>query len=1034
MTNQTRVPSSNNPLKYFAQDGSGSFRYRYILFIISLVLTVAAAETILQYDLKQQTPDAHLISIAGRQIMLSQRISKFALIIYFNSPKNNALNDYRFDSLQRLIDSWERIHYYLIEENQNERKSQAIDSQLKDNTKSLRQTVSSCRAMIKNRDSLTMKAAIDQIANADYPYLMKMEKTVATYQEESEQKLHELKLKAFILGGVAIIIFVGGFVFIVLPILVQLQNRNRKLTMSNSDLATSEEEIRSNMEQIHELQVNLEIKQQQYQSLVDEATDMIYELSPEGKFSFINPVFEIISGFSKEELLGKPYWDLICEEDVNSAVGFYNEQRKKNQEVSYCEFRMETKSGKKIWIGQNARMFYNERWIYKVSVVARDITKIKETEAALSIERILLRTIIDNIPINIYAKNIKSEKILANKAEYEFLGASSEKEVLGKSDLEHYPNEESAIMLAEDDRVFSGEPIINLETLNKRKDGSRTWLMISKMPLKNELGEIVGLVGISLDITERKLAQEELARKEKLYRLVSENSHDVVSLHKLDGTFEYISPSCIELHGYPPEELIGRKGIEFIFPEDAESILSGAQELRGKMERNETIEPSQFRITTKNRGLVWAESVMKPVFADGKLTGFQSTVRDISVRKAYEKALQDAKVKAEGATLAKSQFLSIMSHEIRTPMNAIIGLTNLMLEEHPLECQKEKLNLLKFSGENLLTLINDILDFSKIEAGKIELENIAFSLPDILQKYVALSTSHADDKGIELKLEMPQQIPSMVIGDPTRLGQVLNNLIGNAIKFTQQGSVTLIVSVSEKSQQRCVIHFSIRDTGIVIKAEKISSIFENFTQASGDTTRKYGGTGLGLSIAKKLLEHMGSEIGVRSEFGVGTEFTFDIPFNISENSEQHGAIMQDEMVLENTLRVLLVEDNLINQIVAGNFLKKWGMDTTIANDGKEALEKIQSKTFDLVLMDLQMPVMDGYEATQIIRSYPDSYFKSVPIFALSASAMIEEKQMAMESGFSDFVTKPFQPMELKKKIILSAMKLRNQSVKSSFTS
>jgi CheY-like chemotaxis protein/nitrogen-specific signal transduction histidine kinase len=396
---------------------------------------------------------------------------------------------------------------------------------------------------------------------------------------------------------------------------------------------------------------------------------------------------------------------------------------------------------------------------------------------------------------------------------------------------------------------------------------------------------------------------------------------------------------------------------------------------------------------------------------------FQSSVRDISDRKRLEQQLRAEKAKAEETTQTKSQFLSTMSHEIRTPMNAIIGLTNLMLEENPREDQAESLGLLKFSGENLLALINDILDFNKIEAGKVELENIGFNLKDIVQKHINLLKSRASNKGIELNLIMDERLPSAVSGDPTRLGQILNNLIGNAIKFTDQGAVTVSLSLIQQLGEENQIQFTVRDTGIGIPSDKLDSIFDNFSQASTDTTRKYGGTGLGLSIAQKLVQLMGGEIQVKSQLGVGTTFLFTIALKFMANKPASTLDNHAPSVMTREVSVLLVEDNKINQVVAGNFIKKWGMKLTIANDGVEALEMIKSKSYDVVLMDLQMPVMDGYEASQKIRQMDDHYFKTVPIIALSASAMLEEKEKAKEFGFNEFITKPFQPLELRESIL-----------------
>jgi PAS domain S-box-containing protein len=561
-------------------------------------------------------------------------------------------------------------------------------------------------------------------------------------------------------------------------------------------------------------------------------------------------------------------------------------------------------------------------------------------------------------------------------------------------------------------------PITRIIMRLRKKNNEYLWVESQIKLLPDEKSDKKLVLASIRDINERKLLEDKLYESERVYRLVSENSSDVISLHKLDGTFEYISPSCVELHGYKPEELVGKKAVDFMHEQDVEEVMARVPDIMDRMTKGQPLEPIRFRLLSKHRGIVWVENAMKPVFNEGTLIGFQSTLRDISARKLYENVLKEAKEKAEEGSKAKSMFLSTMSHEIRTPMNAIIGLTNLMLEENPREDQVESLNLLKFSGENLLAIINDILDFNKIEAGKVELEEITFNLKEILGHNINLLKNRATEKGIDLKLELHGQIPDTVIGDPVRLGQILNNLIGNAIKFTEHGYVKVIVSELAHQEEIHSIKFSVKDTGIGIKPEKVKEVFENFTQASSDTSRKYGGTGLGLSISQKLVKLMNGEIKLESKFGAGSEFSFELQLIEGQDLLQQ-KIGHELSEHENTvgIEVLLVEDNKVNQVVAGNFLKKWGMLVRFANDGREACEMVTQNKYDIILMDLQMPEMDGYEATQLIRAMNDPYLKTIPIVALSASAMIEVKEKTKTSGFSGFITKPFQPQVLKEKIL-----------------
>ena len=431
---------------------------------------------------------------------------------------------------------------------------------------------------------------------------------------------------------------------------------------------------------------------------------------------------------------------------------------------------------------------------------------------------------------------------------------------------------------------------------------------------------------------------------------------------------------------------------------------------------------SEYRVYKKDGTLAWIEAFAEPFFDDdGKVIGFQTSARDITQRIENEAKLNEAKEKAEQATLAKSQFLSMMSHEIRTPLNGIIGLTNFLLEGNPSEEQLKHLKLLRFSGDNLFSLINDVLDFSKIEANEIHLEHIPFNLHNLLENALQTLRIRATDKGLPLMFSYDTQLPEIVKGDPVRLSQIINNLVSNAIKFTENGFVTVQVLFAGKKDDKYAIAFSVRDTGIGIPADKLDYIFESFTQATPDTARKFGGTGLGLSITKRLIQLMGSDIVVVSELGKGTEFTF----SLSMEEAQLGSDSTDYPVHPSekvkSLSILLVDDNDVNLIVASNYLKKWGFQVSTAENGKEALDLIAQKVYHLVLMDLQMPEMDGYETSRTIRKMDDPYFKNVPIIALTASAMMEDIQRLGKAGITDYVAKPFDPNELHEKIIKHAL-------------
>ncbi len=392
--------------------------------------------------------------------------------------------------------------------------------------------------------------------------------------------------------------------------------------------------------------------------------------------------------------------------------------------------------------------------------------------------------------------------------------------------------------------------------------------------------------------------------------------------------------------------------------------------------------------------------------------------KQINKAKELEGQLILSKEIAENAALTKSQFLSTMSHEIRTPMNAVIGFTHLLLQLDPRPEQAEYLKLLKFSAENLLVLINDILDFSKIEAGKIEFEEADFNIKDLVGNIRLALLQKANEKNILLKLLIDQDLPDIVKGDPVRLGQILTNLISNAVKFTDKGKVTITASLQERLEDYTIIDFEVADTGIGIAADKLDHIFESFTQAAADTTRKFGGTGLGLTITKRLLDMMGSEIKVKSELGMGSVFYFSLKIKNSAAQFVNSSIDQ-LTIIERSLKgvkILIAEDNQINVILAKQYMKLWDIECDVAENGLMALALVQTNDYDLVLMDLQMPEMDGYQTTTAIRALPGERFKNLPIIALTASAMLDIKDKAFIVGMNDYISKPFNPNDLYRKI------------------
>ncbi|MGZ3776788.1 MAG: ATP-binding protein [Mucilaginibacter sp.] len=390
-------------------------------------------------------------------------------------------------------------------------------------------------------------------------------------------------------------------------------------------------------------------------------------------------------------------------------------------------------------------------------------------------------------------------------------------------------------------------------------------------------------------------------------------------------------------------------------------------------------------------------------------------------RGALNVELEKVIEKSEKSAQAKSEFLSIMSHEIRTPLNAVIGMGNLLMMGNPRPDQKDNLDILKFSANNLLALVNDVLDFNKIEAGKVVFENIKFNIPELMQNVCGGLKLKAQEKELDFKVSVdPVLRNKIVIGDPTRLTQIIFNLISNAIKFTNSGTVWVKVTCAEDRHNIVNVNFSVKDTGIGIEKENLDVIFEPFTQESITTTRQYGGTGLGLAIVKRLLELQSLHMDVHSTPGEGSEFSFGMEFPVSTeqviiHEEAHQPRVEAGDGLNN-LRVLIAEDNMVNVMLMKKLFSKWGITPTVAENGERAIEMVQYGNFDIILMDLQMPILNGFDAATEIRKMRDPKKANIPIIALTASALFDIKERVFSSGMNDYVSKPFKPDELREKM------------------
>ena len=494
---------------------------------------------------------------------------------------------------------------------------------------------------------------------------------------------------------------------------------------------------------------------------------------------------------------------------------------------------------------------------------------------------------------------------------------------------------------------------------------------------------------------------------------VLDNMADAMITIDANGLIESTNIMACVMFGYTPEELIGHN-ISMLMPEPHHSQHdSYLQEFR-RTQKNRIIgAPRELEGRRKNASIFAISLTVTQIALAGKTT-FIGMISDITQRKENEAHLRDAKEAAEVANKAKSEFLASMSHEIRTPINGVLGLAQL-LDETPLDAEQHQLvKTIIASGNSLMTVLNDILDFSKMEAGKMDIELSPFEPRQLVHDIMDVMNVQAKQKGIRLTLQCAKEIPLFICSDAARIRQILFNLIGNALKFTQHGSVNISLHIVQQH-----LRFDIQDTGVGIALEKQPVLFQMFTQENTSTSRTFGGTGLGLAIAKRLAGLLGGEIGFESEKNVGSLFWVSLPLVAVDPSlafEEKLAPASPRQKLANEFancRVLLVEDNDVNRMVAGGMLKSLGMAYDVALNGIEAVEKVLSSTYNLVLMDCEMPEMDGYQSTQEIRAHEQSRrsaesYRPIPIIALTANAMSHDRQRCMESGMNGFIVKPLK--------------------------
>ncbi|MBN2521087.1 MAG: PAS domain S-box protein [Bacteroidales bacterium] len=782
--------------------------------------------------------------------------------------------------------------------------------------------------------------------------------------------------------------------------------------------------------------------EEKFRAIFDNASDGMFLVDMETrKFFMCNATCARKLGYLQEEFPNLEIADIHPAEDlpyIYKQIGMFS----RNEEGIRSDIRFKRKDGD-IFFADLSPALITIAGKKFLLISFRDITERKKAEEDIRQERILLRTLINNLPDAIYVKDMEGRKLIANYTDLQIMNCTSEAEIIGKTDLEIFDTVIGSRGFAEDMSVLqTGQPLLNHEDCFLDAEGKQHYRLISKIPLYDEQKQIIGLVGFGQDITERKKTEESLKASEIRYRMLFEKAIDGILILDADnGEIIDANPSIAKMLGYEVKDIPGKKFLELDLFKDKHIAELSFDIL--KVNSYNRFEDLILRSKDGHKKFV---DFISNIYQIGRKQVIHCNLRDVTDRKQAldeirkyrehleelvnerteklkksEKNLQKTKESAEKANRAKSEFLANMSHEIRTPMNAIIGFSDLLYATIEDEKQLSQIDSIRGSSKNLLNIINDILDLSKIEAGKLIIEYNTVSMDNLITDIQGIFSQKLEEKEIFFSIEKEAGIPENLLMDEVRLRQILFNLLGNAVKFTDKGYITLTLGYNMKTDHKIDLMIKVEDSGIGIPKEQQQIIFEAFSQQDGQSTQKYGGTGLGLPITKRLAEMMKGKITVESQVGKGSIFKIilpDIEIVGSKESVKDEKIFNPKSIIFEEAKILIADDKQSNRKLLVDLLENSPLILFEAENGKEALDIAVKNHPDLILMDLKMPEMNGYEATKILKNQEST--KLIPVIAISASTKTFSSDKKIPGIFDEYLVKPiniFDLVELLKKYL-----------------